>query len=558
MERARALIETVQQGLEPASLVSEMTKAGGRVDVDLFVGPILSSFITQYDQKASSKVGYNAYALAQYFGAAERLRKELQSKKLLQQTDTASFEELKKILQAGRVFTRDFPPIKRLLKSIDEYLSSGKEPSIVPAKRAPSPPRQKDDWSKVPDNSAEVSAALKELESVLKVMTEGPGKLTDPARTPPAKETTDALMRVWKAAKVGYPKSRKTILDTLRNHLADARDHAKRMERGNIDHSEVMKARDIRDGLDLVRGKVSKLKGPPEIKEMKEGFSSSKMSPAQKRIYDGLSDAAKRLFHDLATYPKYKGGASTNDAKVELSKKGLAQLLGEDPGKPPIVVLTAPGKRMARDLVKESINEASKESIIWDALVKASDQSTGTWGGYVEVDDVLEVAKGVSKAAVKAQLEKWSTEGHVRRVVRTSATPQQVKFGFKQKVPAYAPISKNPPKTEGESMSARDMIDRVALGEDAFDVVKGSVTEQQEKFFIIVKGNAAQAKKAASDHEVDVLKVSRAGEGKDDTSGLEVTTDLNTLVKWLGEPPGKAPYPIGSLLWYRTSKGETL
>jgi hypothetical protein len=51
--KGRALIEVVEQGLAPSELLQEITHAGGRVDVALFIGPILTSFITQYDAKQS-------------------------------------------------------------------------------------------------------------------------------------------------------------------------------------------------------------------------------------------------------------------------------------------------------------------------------------------------------------------------------------------------------------------------------------------------------------------------------------------------------------------------
>jgi hypothetical protein len=75
------------------------------------------------------------------------------------------------------------------------------------------------------------------------------------------------------------------------------------------------------------------------------------MTPPQIKIYEKLSDAARRLFNDLAKYPKYTGGASGEAALLELSKTKLIKLHHADPGKMPLAFLTPRGKQMAQRLM---------------------------------------------------------------------------------------------------------------------------------------------------------------------------------------------------------------
>lgn len=80
------------------------------------------------------------------------------------------------------------------------------------------------------------------------------------------------------------------------------------------------------------------------------------LTAAERRIYNGLGNDAKRLFNDLAWSldrgSKYYGGLGSNEAKVELQKKRLVTVhwsQAADPTKD-VVIFTTRGKRMAKRL----------------------------------------------------------------------------------------------------------------------------------------------------------------------------------------------------------------
>lgn len=109
--------------------LSEVTLAGGKVTVGLFSGPVLSSALTQYDQRQSKTRYYNQYALGQYFAAQRQLNDSLKSKRLLDLDTPEAFAALKKEL--GKFFSETFSPVKKVVKQVDAYLATGKAPNIA-------------------------------------------------------------------------------------------------------------------------------------------------------------------------------------------------------------------------------------------------------------------------------------------------------------------------------------------------------------------------------------------------------------------------------------------
>ena len=94
--------------------------------------------------------------------------------------------------------------------------------------------------------------------------------------------------------------------------------------------------------------------------ELEEGYydlNKKALTPTQLSAYEGLSDAAKRLFNDLSTTKGYKGGASSTEARVELSKKGLAKVKWSSDGKGDVVVFTKKGKSIASKLFGKKFAE---------------------------------------------------------------------------------------------------------------------------------------------------------------------------------------------------------
>lgn len=92
----------------------------------------LSGALTQYDMRASKRRGYNPNALGLYMQALDRVRKDTSSIK--KSEEKADLETLKKSIQ--RRFDKDFPPVKKTVKAIDEFLASGKAPSYPVSRSA--------------------------------------------------------------------------------------------------------------------------------------------------------------------------------------------------------------------------------------------------------------------------------------------------------------------------------------------------------------------------------------------------------------------------------------
>lgn len=88
--------------------------------------------------------------------------------------------------------------------------------------------------------------------------------------------------------------------------------------------------------------------------DVNPGISPDNLTRPQRAIYDRLSPAARRLFNDLATVPKYRGQLSTEKAKIELRKVGWITIEWGPGGNPKLDVLpwTSRGQSAARRLAK--------------------------------------------------------------------------------------------------------------------------------------------------------------------------------------------------------------
>lgn len=88
------------------------------------------------------------------------------------------------------------------------------------------------------------------------------------------------------------------------------------------------------------------------LREAAARSAAKDMTGPQIKLYEKLSPAAQRLLNDLARFPDYKGGASTEQALLELSKTHLITLHHTSPDKKPLAFLTTRGKQMAKRLME--------------------------------------------------------------------------------------------------------------------------------------------------------------------------------------------------------------
>ena len=89
---------------------------------------VLLGHLTQEDRrlsKSESKRGRpNIYRLGHYLAAKQRVEEHVQG--LLNSSDPVDIEALRRAIY--KEFLPDFPPAKKTVKAIDEYLASGKRP----------------------------------------------------------------------------------------------------------------------------------------------------------------------------------------------------------------------------------------------------------------------------------------------------------------------------------------------------------------------------------------------------------------------------------------------
>lgn len=91
----------------------------------------LSGALTQYDQRASTKRGYNPNALGHYMKALHDIESSVSSLKKSQEPDALA--KLK--MNIEHYLVRDFPPAKSTVKAIDAFLETGKAPNYPVSKR---------------------------------------------------------------------------------------------------------------------------------------------------------------------------------------------------------------------------------------------------------------------------------------------------------------------------------------------------------------------------------------------------------------------------------------
>lgn len=93
---------------------------------------MLQSTLTQYDQKLSARErSPNIYRLGHLLGAAEQVVSDL-AKAGLDGSEIMS-DEIAEVMykSLGRRFEPDFFPIKKVTKQIHEFLTKGKNPSLI-------------------------------------------------------------------------------------------------------------------------------------------------------------------------------------------------------------------------------------------------------------------------------------------------------------------------------------------------------------------------------------------------------------------------------------------
>lgn len=93
---------------------------------------ILVGRLTQYDKKLETKGQSNLYRLGLWFAAKEKVESRLKSQ--LDESTPKALGDLKAAL--GKEFlVNDMPPVKAVVKMVDEYLTSGKAPKYAAAWR---------------------------------------------------------------------------------------------------------------------------------------------------------------------------------------------------------------------------------------------------------------------------------------------------------------------------------------------------------------------------------------------------------------------------------------
>lgn len=92
----------------------------------------LKSFLTQYDVQLSKRGRMpNIHRLGHFLGAADEVEKDVEER--LDSSDPADLAELSHSIMQH---FEDFPPRRKILKQIEEYLATGRPPSYGGAKKA--------------------------------------------------------------------------------------------------------------------------------------------------------------------------------------------------------------------------------------------------------------------------------------------------------------------------------------------------------------------------------------------------------------------------------------
>lgn len=100
---------------------------------------VMISKLTRYDQRLAAKERYpNIYRIGHYLGAAHKVEADLGDHGFKgDEIVTAENASLLKKIFRSRFTTHpitgesDFPPIKAVIKQIDDYVTKGKNPSLI-------------------------------------------------------------------------------------------------------------------------------------------------------------------------------------------------------------------------------------------------------------------------------------------------------------------------------------------------------------------------------------------------------------------------------------------
>ena len=148
--------------------VTPPVRAVSGIPVKTFIDILVSS-LTQWDVKESKKRGYNIYALGLYLGAVEKVREDTAG--IEQHDDGYAMEVLARSL--AKQFDPAFPPVKKVIKQIEDWTTKGVKPKFPVSKKEYSASRKyvfrsakagsSDYWGGHGwDNSEKLTAALRE------------------------------------------------------------------------------------------------------------------------------------------------------------------------------------------------------------------------------------------------------------------------------------------------------------------------------------------------------------------------------------------------------------
>lgn len=107
------------------------SKSGIPPTVGNFVA-VMNSLLTQFDAKLASRERHvNIYRLGHYLEAANRVTEKLDAAGVRE--DEVMTPEIADVFSdaLSGSFEGDFPPTKKLVKQISDYLSLGKNPSLI-------------------------------------------------------------------------------------------------------------------------------------------------------------------------------------------------------------------------------------------------------------------------------------------------------------------------------------------------------------------------------------------------------------------------------------------
>lgn len=108
-----------------------MKKSGIPPTVGNFVA-VMQSLLTQYDAKVSSRERHvNIYRLGHLLEAGHKVTEDLDAAGVTDDMEMTT--EIADIFDRSlsRRFEDDFPPVKKLIKQITEFLADGKNPTLI-------------------------------------------------------------------------------------------------------------------------------------------------------------------------------------------------------------------------------------------------------------------------------------------------------------------------------------------------------------------------------------------------------------------------------------------